>query len=64
MKKKRVNLPPREAPYETYALADKKRETPWGTTMPWTVCGTGARKISSKKGILADPFLFTEPRGC
>lgn len=34
MKKKRVNLPPREAPYETYALADKKRETPWGTTIP------------------------------
>ena len=34
MKKKRAKLPPREAPYKTYALTDEKRVTPWGTSIP------------------------------
>ena len=34
MKKKKIQLPPRQAPYETYALADSKRKTPQGTTIP------------------------------
>ena len=33
-RKKEIKLPPKARPYETYALADKKRATPWGTTIP------------------------------
>ncbi len=33
-KKKQIKLPPREPAYETYALADQQRLTPWGTSIP------------------------------
>ncbi len=33
-KKKQIKLPSREPAYETYALAEQKRLTPWGTSIP------------------------------
>ena len=33
-RKKEIKLSSREPAYETYALADEKRVTPWGTSIP------------------------------